>query len=42
MLLADMGAEVIKIEPPHWGDDSGMGPPLLGNQYLLLIYQQEQ
>ena len=31
MMLADMGAQVIKVEPPPWGDDSRKwGPPFIG------------
>ena len=31
LLLADMGADVIKVEKPSGGDDSrGMGPPFIG------------
>jgi CoA:oxalate CoA-transferase len=31
MLLADMGAEIIKVEPPPYGDDSRQwGPPFIG------------
>src|SRR5882672_8526153 len=31
MMLADMGARVVKVEPPPHGDDSRLwGPPFLG------------
>ncbi|MFQ5990674.1 MAG: CaiB/BaiF CoA transferase family protein [Candidatus Methylomirabilales bacterium] len=33
LLLADMGADVIKVEKPHGGDDSrAMGPPFIGEE----------
>src|SRR5437870_12537011 len=45
MLLADMGAEVIKIEPPPLGDDSRQwGPPLIGgiSTYFLSINRNKR
>ena len=32
MLLADMGADVIKIEPPHIGDHTRMFPPIINGE----------
>ena len=33
MMLGDMGAEVIKVEPPSGGDDTrGWGPPFVGGE----------
>src|SRR5712691_10469729 len=33
MMLGDMGAEVIKVEPPHGGDDTrGWGPPFVAGE----------
>jgi len=40
MLLADMGARVIKIEQPGKGDDTrAWGPPFIGNEsaYFLSV-----
>src|SRR5262252_2833888 len=33
MMLGDMGADVIKVEPPSGGDDTrGWGPPFVGGE----------
>jgi glutaryl-CoA transferase len=38
MLLADMGAEVIKIERPDGGDDTrGFGPPYLNGESAMFL-----
>jgi crotonobetainyl-CoA:carnitine CoA-transferase CaiB-like acyl-CoA transferase len=45
MLLADMGAEVIKIEPPPSGDDSRQwGPPFIGgiSTYFLSVNRNKK
>src|SRR5262245_45916585 len=45
MLLADMGAEVIKVEPPPAGDDSRQwGPPFVGgtSSYFLSINRNKK
>src|SRR5205814_5093377 len=45
MLLADMGAEVVKVEPPPAGDDSRQwGPPFLGgtSSYFLSINRNKK
>ena len=31
-LLADQGADVIKVEPPKGGDSSRLEPPFIGNE----------
>lgn len=34
MMLGDLGADVIKVEKPRWGDESrGWGPPFVGAPY---------
>ena len=45
MLLGDMGAEVIKVEPPPFGDDSRLwGPPFVGgtSTYFLSINRNKK
>jgi crotonobetainyl-CoA:carnitine CoA-transferase CaiB-like acyl-CoA transferase len=45
MLLADMGAKVVKVEPPPLGDDSRQwGPPFIGNisTYFLSINRNKK
>jgi len=45
MLLADMGADVIKVEPPPLGDDSRQwGPPFIGgiSTYFLSINRNKK
>jgi crotonobetainyl-CoA:carnitine CoA-transferase CaiB-like acyl-CoA transferase len=45
MLLADMGAEVIKVEPPPQGDDSRQwGPPFIGgiSTYFLSVNRNKK
>jgi crotonobetainyl-CoA:carnitine CoA-transferase CaiB-like acyl-CoA transferase len=45
MLLADMGARVIKIEQPGCGDDTrGWGPPFLGDEsaYFLSVNRNKE
>ena len=45
MLLADMGARVIKIEHPEHGDDTrGWGPPFLGDEsaYFLSVNRNKE
>ncbi len=45
MILADMGAEVVKIEPPPGGDDSRQwGPPFIGgiSTYFLSVNRNKK
>ena len=45
MLMADMGAEVIKVEPPPSGDDSRQwGPPFIGgiSTYFLSVNRNKK
>ncbi|MGQ9785846.1 MAG: CaiB/BaiF CoA transferase family protein [Anaerolineae bacterium] len=45
MLLGDMGADVIKIEPPRFGDQSrGWGPPFVDSQstYFLAVNRNKR
>jgi formyl-CoA transferase/CoA:oxalate CoA-transferase len=45
MLMADMGAEVVKVEPPPLGDDSRQwGPPFIGgiSTYFLSINRNKK
>ena len=45
MLMADMGAEVIKVEPPPLGDDSRQwGPPFIGgiSTYFLSVNRNKK
>src|SRR5712691_4159735 len=45
MMLGDMGAEVIKVEPPGSGDDTrGWGPPFVGGEstYFLSINRNKR
>jgi len=45
MILADMGAQVVKVEPPPFGDDSRQwGPPFLGgtSTYFLSINRNKK
>src|SRR3974390_2720876 len=45
MMLGDMGADVIKVEPPDKGDDTrSWGPPFVGNEaaYFLGINRNKR
>src|SRR6266436_10273656 len=45
MLLADMGAQIVKVEPPPLGDDSRQwGPPFIGgiSTYFLSINRNKK
>src|SRR5262245_56131853 len=45
MLLADMGAQVLKVEPPPLGDDSRQwGPPFIGgiSTYFLSVNRNKK
>ena len=43
MMLGDMGADVIKVEPPEQGDDTrGWGPPFVAGEVRLFPRHQPQ
>ncbi len=44
MMLADMGASVIKMERPQVGDQRGMGPPFIGGEstYYLAVNRNKR
>ena len=39
LILADLGAEVVKVEPPWWDETRGWGPPFLKGEsaYFLSV-----
>ena len=40
MLLGDLGADVIKVEPPTGDDSRGWGPPFVGDMSTYFISQR--